>query len=443
MEPRVAADPEAFLPLLAANDNSVSAYAAHRVMRRICDLTNAVDRARHLDAALVWLADNAGKTHIAEAALNGLIEASKSKSARPTIDTEPIFARLSAQPALAEKAQRLAAAYGDKGAVRQLLAKINDSSAAPEERSKGINAARDAKTPAAQEALLKLIKSGNGTPPELKSEAVRALAAFGPDQAVAIIAAWPQLPPMTRRAAVDALVRSPQSARTLLAAVEKKTISPNDISATARRALATSDDKSVVQTADRALGKYRQPGADKLQLIAEKRAVVLSGTADVKNGHAVAQRNCFVCHKMYGEGADVGPDLTGVGRSSLDALLHNVIDPNEVIGNGYETTEVETKDGTTYTGRVTEETGTRIKLVNAGPVEYVVAKSDIALENGQPKVVKKELSLMPEGLEQIPDNDFRDLMIYLLNPPGDNRAWSQELRRELLGASSPATSAQR
>src|SRR6185295_6324309 len=100
------------------------------------------------------------------------------------------------------------------------------------------------------------------------------------------------------------------------------------------------------------------------------------------------------------EGADVGPDLTGVGRSTLDALLHNVIDPNEVIGNGYQNTEVELKDGRTLNGRIIEDTATRLKLIASGPVEHIIARDDIALENGKPRIRMSELSLMPEGLEQ-------------------------------------------
>ena len=88
-----------------------------------------------------------------------------------------------------------------------------------------------------------------------------------------------------------------------------------------------------------------------------------------------------------------------------------------------------------------EESDNRIKLVNAGPVEYVVAKSDIAMANGKPKITKKEVSLMPEGLEQIPDKDFRDLIMFILNPPGDNRPWSPSLRKELIGDESPAQKA--
>jgi putative membrane-bound dehydrogenase-like protein len=446
MEPRVAADPTPFFPLLAANDNSVSAYCARRVMRRICDLSDATARARHLDAAVQWLGDQAAKTQLASAAVDGLLEAFKSKGAPPTIDLAPVFAKLNSNPALAEKAQRLAAVFGDKSAARLLMAKINDPKATLEDRLKGIIAAKEAKGDAARDELLKLIKSPAGgadaANTQLKSEAVRAVIALGYDNAYPVVDAWPQLPPMSRLAAGETLARGTKTGRALLAGIERKVVSPADISATARRSFASSEDKTIADNADKLLGKYRASGADKVKLIAEKRAVVLNGTADLKNGLAVAQRTCFVCHKMYGEGTDIGPDLTGVGRSTLDALLHNVIDPNEVIGNGFETTEVETKDGTTYTGRVVEESDTRLKLVNAGPVEYVIAKSDIAVANGKPKITKKEMSLMPEGLEQMPDKDLRDLLMFILNPPGDQRPWTPALRKELIG-DEPAKAAQR
>jgi hypothetical protein len=40
---------------------------------------------------------------------------------------------------------------------------------------------------------------------------------------------------------------------------------------------------------------------------------------------------------------------------------------------------------------------------------------------------------MPEGLDQMPDEDFRNLIWFILNPPADKRPWTPELRRELLG----------
>jgi putative membrane-bound dehydrogenase-like protein len=440
MEPRVAQDPQPFFPLLGTNDNSVSAYCLRRVMRRICDLTDAAARENHLNAAMEFLGGIAAKTTLADAALDGLIDAFKGKGAPPTIKLEPIIAKLSANPALADKARHLATLLGDTAASRALIAKINDAKASVEDRLKGIQAASETRDEAARTELLKLFKGplssseGENSAQALCVDGLRALATFDGDEiAYGIVDAWKHLTVPTRRVAAEVLVTRSKWSRALLAGVDKKIVEPQDVSATARRALARSSDSTVVDHANRVLGRYRATGEDKLKLIAEKRKVVLAAQPDSKAGHEVALRSCLVCHKLYGEGADVGPDLTGVGRSTLDALLHNVIDPNEVIGNGFENTEVELKDGRVLNGRIVEDSPTRLKLVASGPTEHVIARSDIAMANGKPSIRTSELSLMPEGLEQMPDAEFRNLIWFLLNPPQDNRPWTPALRKELLG----------
>jgi putative membrane-bound dehydrogenase-like protein len=433
MEPRVVQNPQQFFPVIGAHDNSVSAYCARRVMRRICDLTDPGTRTRHLNAAMSWLATLSTKPGLAEASLDGLIEAFKSKGQPPTLPLEPIFAKLTANPKLTDKARRLATLLGDTSASRALIAQINDTKASLEDRSKGIQAAREAKDDAAKAELLKLLKNEKQNQ-TLLSEAVRSLAVFGGDEiGYAMTDAWKNFGIPTRRAAADVLVTRSKWSRALMAAIDQKVADPQDVSATARRALANSPDSTVVDQANRLLGKYRATGQDKLKLIAEKRTLALAAQGDAQNGHEVAKRVCFVCHKLYSEGADVGPDLTGVGRSTLEALLHNIIDPNEVVGNGYGTTEVELKDGRSVSGRIVEDTPSRLRLMASGPIEHNIARSEIAEVNGKPAIRTSELSLMPEGLEQMPDKDFRDLVWYLLNPPGDNRAWTPALRRELLG----------
>ncbi|MDB6030747.1 MAG: rane-bound dehydrogenase domain protein [Verrucomicrobiales bacterium] len=432
MEVAVAENPEPFFPLLAANENSASAYCTRRVMRRISDISDRPTREKYLNAALHFVSDIAPKTELAGAALDGLIEAQKSKGAPPTVELGPIFAKLTANPAIADKARRLATMLGDTSASKTLIAKINDPKSSIEDRLKGIQAAKETKDDGSRAELLKLVTTERNQP--LLIEGVRALNAFtGDDIAYEVVDAWKNFPLPARRSAAEVLVTRSKWARALLAGVEKKVVDPQDISATARRALARADDKTIGDNADRLLGRYRASSEDKLKLIAQKKKMILSGTPDLQAGHEVAKRTCFVCHKLHGEGADVGPDLTGVGRSSLEALLHNVIDPNEVIGAGYETTEVELKDGSTVSGRVVEDSDTRIKLVAAGPTEQTIAKSDITVANGKMKIRKTDFSLMPEGLEQIPDDDFRNLIWYILNPPQDNRPWSPALRKELIG----------
>src|SRR5207249_4206328 len=112
-----------------------------------------------------------------------------------------------------------------------------------------------------------------------------------------------------------------------------------------------------------ALGHYRDSNYDVVKVVADKKRMVLNGPVDLEDGHAQAQKTCLLCHRLNGEGADVGPDLTGVGRSSLEALLTNVIDPNQVIGKGYEQVTITTKDGRTVSGRVVEDTAARVTLV--------------------------------------------------------------------------------
>src|SRR4030095_2381297 len=140
-----------------------------------------------------------------------------------------------------------------------------------------------------------------GSYSQLQVEALRALGSFGgDDNASAATPQWKNSTLPTRRVASEVLVLRSKWSRALLAAVDQKTAKPEDISATARRALARSEAATVRDNADRLLGKYRAPGDDKLKLIAEKRKVVLAGEPDLKNGHEVAKRTCFVCHKLHG-----------------------------------------------------------------------------------------------------------------------------------------------
>ncbi|MFM1769471.1 MAG: hypothetical protein RJA22_2000 [Verrucomicrobiota bacterium] len=438
LEPRAAANPEPALALASAQANPVSAYCLRRLLRRVADLTDPAARTRHLNAAFTRLGELAGQPLLAEAALDGLIDAFRGKGQPPTVPLEPIFQKLTANPALADKARRLATLLGDTSASRTLIAKINDPAAPAAERLRGITAAREAKDDTARNALLNLLRTGQADQSVLR-EGLRAIGAFGGDDIAYVITdAWKKFDLPTRRAASEVLVLRSKWSRALLAAVDQKTAQPGDISATARRALAHSQDATVVDHANRVLGHYRATGTDKLQLIAAKRKVVLAAEPDLRNGHEVARRACLVCHKLHGEGAEVGPDLTGVGRSNLDALLHNVIDPNEVVGNGNESTTVELKDGSVLTGRIVENSPSRLKLLASGPVEHVIPRDDIAVEAGQPKVTTSQFSLMPEGLEAIPDKDFRDLIWFILNPPSDQRPWTKELRRELIGDEAPA-----
>lgn len=427
-EPKVAEDPQPLFAILAEKRTPlsvVSGAVTKRAMRRIVDSRDD----QKLNAAVAFLAilENRNPTLVSPA-LDGLIEAQKGKPVVPTAPTGPILAKLSQSksPGVPEKAQRLSALWGNAAAAAAALARINDPTSSDEERLRGIQTARQLKEPSSRDALLKIIQTNNKE--ALVAEALRALGEVGGENlAEPILQRWPAFTPNNRRVAADVLVSRKEWTKALLTAVEKKQVPSTDVSATGVRSLAESSDATIRQRAAKTIGRFRATDSDKLKLIAQKKKAVLAGSPDMQSGREVAQKTCFVCHKLHGEGADVGPDLTGVGRSTLDALLANVIDPNQVVGKGYENTEIETKDGRTVNGRIVEDTDTRIKLLASGPKEEVIAKSEIA------KMRTGELSLMPEGLEQMPDADFRNMIWYILNPPQDNRPLTPALRKELIG----------
>lgn len=412
-EPLLAHNPQPGLEWLAGNGATMmplSGILARKAMRRICDTQEPA----HLDMAVSFLGQIAGKdAGLTLAAMDGLIEGQKAKPLIPRADTQALFAKLNASESapIQERAQQLGSLWGNAEAIRRTLNLINDSSAPTAQRTQAIGVARQLKSEAAREALLKLIAGKNAE--SLVIEGIRGLGEIGGDTVgQEVLQSWRQFPPAARAAAANVLVSRGRWAVALLSALETKAVSASELPITAMRALGESNDEMIRRRALQVIGRIRPASADKQKVIAEKKAMILAGEPpDMRAGYELTKKHCLVCHKLNGEGGEVGPDLTGVGRADLDALLANVIDPNQVIGKGYENVEVETKDDRIVSGRLIEETETRVVLLAAGPKEEVIARADIE------RMRVSELSVMPEGLEQIPDEEFRNMILFILHAP--------------------------
>jgi putative heme-binding domain-containing protein len=130
--------------------------------------------------------------------------------------------------------------------------------------------------------------------------------------------------------------------------------------------------------------------------------------ANVRSGHAVFQRSCGACHKMYGEGGTLGPDLTGSNRVNLDYLLFNVLNPNGDVPEAYRMVVVTTRDGRTYAGNVVSETDRQITMRLVGQDAVVISKSDVQSRE------TTATSMMPPGLfDALTEREVIDLVGYL------------------------------
>ena len=121
-----------------------------------------------------------------------------------------------------------------------------------------------------------------------------------------------------------------------------------------------------------------------------------------------AEVSCLRCHKVKGEGGEVGPDLTGVGtRQDRQYLLESIVAPNNKIAKGFETLILATNDGQVVSGILKEDTGDSLKLITAEGKPLTVAKAAVEEQ-------KRGASAMPDDLlKHLSKSDVRDLVEYL------------------------------
>ena len=124
--------------------------------------------------------------------------------------------------------------------------------------------------------------------------------------------------------------------------------------------------------------------------------------------HERQEAACARCHKLAGEGGDVGPDLAGlVAKKGRDYVLESIVLPNRVIAPGFESLLVVMKNGQSFAGLVKGEIGDELTLNSPEDGILKLKKSDIAKRT-------PALSPMPESLiEVLTKREIRDLVEFL------------------------------
>jgi putative heme-binding domain-containing protein len=124
----------------------------------------------------------------------------------------------------------------------------------------------------------------------------------------------------------------------------------------------------------------------------------------------VFEKTCAKCHVLFGDGATIGPDLTGSGRKKIDYVLSNLIDPNAVIDPKYRLTKLVTNDGRLYSGFVIQHDD-RSVVLRTQETRIKLSMKDIE------EMRTSKTSMMPEGMLRIySDEQVRDLLLYLASP---------------------------
>jgi putative heme-binding domain-containing protein len=146
---------------------------------------------------------------------------------------------------------------------------------------------------------------------------------------------------------------------------------------------------------------------------AEERNKALQAIADIPGGHPangrlVFERVCLNCHKVGGQGADLGPDMTLVAsRLAPLKLVESIIDPNADVDEKYLSTAILTDDGRNITGLLVSETPQEVVIFDGKARQTIpVARID--------ERAKLKQSSMPEGLAAtLSPTEFLDLVEFL------------------------------
>jgi putative heme-binding domain-containing protein len=217
----------------------------------------------------------------------------------------------------------------------------------------------------------------------------------------------------------DQIMKRPESAVALLAAMKAGRITPAQLGPANVARLRTHPNRGVAQQASTLLDALTPQARQRAEVVAALTPEV-EKPGDTANGKVLYTAACASCHKLGDVGKDVGPPLTGMGAHGRAELLGHIVDPNREVDPTFWQWNVTTKKGETLVGIIAGENATSLTLRSpAGDVE--VRKEDIATRENTRR------SLMPEGLDSLGAEALRDILTFLA--AGDQKFRVIDLRQ--------------
>ena len=392
IEPLIDDDPTRYLAI--ASETEIPMIAQY-MARRMVD----ADQMQTLVAQL----DKKGKNQVN--LLKGFRDGLESRPGTSAPDNwEAVYESISKQGGeTAQIALNIAQQLGDSRAALQYMATLKDQKSPIEKRIEALNGLS-----AQQWSELPTLLPDLLDEEPLRNAAIKSIASYSHNNlGRVLLEKYPGFNKTDKLEAIQTLSSRSGYGRMLTDAIKNKTIPKSDIPAYAARQLRRVVGNGFVEV----WGPIDQLTGNQKAMYEKYRDLLTSealAKANVKNGKQVFMRTCGPCHKMYGEGGTLGPDITGSNRQNLEYLLSNVLDPSGEIQDDYRMVVVTTRDGRTFSGNVAMENDRTLALSLVGQDTVSIAKSNI-----QSKDVTN-VSMMPAGLwETLEDQQIIDLVGYL------------------------------
>ena len=395
LEPLVEEDPERAMEFALSK---IHPFLSQSIARRAVS-------ANALEKTLAAVRANPSSPRLPEV-LEGILLALPSKSKMPEgWETTYRLLRRHSKASVQKSAFRLAHRFGDPVAEKEMVAQVMDTTLPTRERKELMQLLVSSSSPVLDNHITSLIAD-----PDLGLEAIRALAVFPrKDSGTRLLGLFRSTKESEKRSVIlETLVSRTEYADTLVDAITRITINRSEIPAYIARQLAVVSSQGSVFA--KHWGVNEADARDKTKLLEswkKRLSTDLLQTANPVAGKKVYQRACATCHQLYGEGEQIGPDLTGSNRTNLDYILINVLFPNEDVNPAFKLVTLTLSDGRTLTGNIINEDPGVITFRQVGQTLRIDA-ADIVMRQ------VSEASLMPPGLlDTLQRQDVRDLVRYL------------------------------
>ncbi len=304
---------------------------------------------------------------------------------------------------------------GHPGALASALAVVGDETSNKERRSEFIRLFGEVPHPSSVPVLLKVLRESKSQ--SIQLAALTALQRYdSPAISTAVLEQYtgPWANETDLQAAAQNLLASrPTWALALLQVVDSGKVAPRTIPLDVVRTIKHHADERIGMLVVKHWGKVRAATPDEKRAEMFRLAAALKpGRGDEKAGKLVFTNTCAKCHKLFGEGATIGPELTGYERDNIRYWLENIVDPSAVIRDEYLAFVIDTKDGRTLTGIIAAQDKVTVTLKLSDAQQVRLAREQIEELRASP------ISLMPEDvLKDLNDQQVRDLFAYLMSRP--------------------------
>ena len=306
------------------------------------------------------------------------------------------------------------AALGGESAVAELRAIAADRNGDHATRSRCIRTLAELRDSESLPILLKLL-----TDRAVYVDVAAALASFDdPRVPKELLRRWTHLRHGSRDAAIDTLCSRPRWANVLMRAIEEGRVDASHLLAGQVRQLLSYDSATIRTTLERHWGTLRDTPSSRsqqMQRLRRQLSADVLASADRAAGQQLFTKNCATCHRLYGTGGSIGPDITGANRDNLDYLLSNIVDPSAEVPTRFTVSILELSSGQVVNGVIVGETNQTITL-QTDKKQQVIAVADVVDR------VRTSRSLMPDGLlDALNDDEIRDLLAFVMAKQSSSR----------------------